>query len=102
MVLAAGLALSVLQRSDGEISWIGLRYAMASGLAYAIATGLISFALLRFGVPVSKLAPVLGCNVLVTVLIGVFLLGEGATLNIWKAVGGTGVVLLGLALVTSA
>ena len=44
----------------------------------------------------------LGCNVLVTVLIGVFLLGEGATLNIWKAVGGTGVVLLGLALVTSA
>jgi len=102
MVLAAGLALSMLQRSDGEISWIGLRYAMASGLAYAIATGLISFALLRFGVPISKLAPMLGCNVLVTVLIGVFLLGEGATLNIWKAVGGTGVVLLGLALVTSA
>jgi drug/metabolite transporter (DMT)-like permease len=74
MVLATGLALSVLQRNDGEISWIGLRYAMASRLAYAIAT----------------------------VLIGVLLLGEGATLNIWKAVGGTGIVLLGLALVTSA
>lgn len=102
MVLAVGLALSGLQRGGGEVSWPGLRYAMASGLAYALATGLISFALLRFGIPISKLAPVLGCNVLVTVLIGIFLLGEGADFNIWKAVGGTGVVLLGLALVTSA
>jgi hypothetical protein len=45
---------------------------------------------------------VLGCNVLITVLLGVFLLGEGASLNIWKAVGGTATVMLGLALVTSA
>jgi drug/metabolite transporter (DMT)-like permease len=102
MVLAAGLALSVLQRGADEWSWIGVRYAVASGLTYAIATGLISYALLSFGVPISKLAPVLGCNVLITVLLGVFLLGEGAGLNIWKAVGGTATVMLGLALVTSA
>jgi uncharacterized membrane protein len=102
MVLATGLALSVLQRGAGEWSWIGLCYALTSGLAYAIATGLISYALLSFGVPISKLAPVLGCNVLITVLLGVFLLGEGASLNIWKTVGGTATVMLGLALVTSA
>jgi drug/metabolite transporter (DMT)-like permease len=102
MILATGLALSVLQRGAGEWSWIGLRYALASGLAYAIATGLISYALLSFGVPISKLAPVLGCNILITVLLGVFLLGEGASLNLWKAVGGTATVMLGLALVTSA
>ena len=102
MVLATGLALSILPRGAGEWSWIGLRYALVSGLAYAIATGLISYALLSFGVPISKLAPVLGCNVLITVLLGVFLLGEGASLNIWKAVGGTVAVMLGLALVISA
>jgi drug/metabolite transporter (DMT)-like permease len=102
MVLAAGLALSLLPRGAGEVSWVGLRYALGSGLTYAIATGLISYALLRFGVPISKLAPVLGCNVLITVLIGVFLLGEGANLNAWKAVIGTVIVLAGLALVTSA
>ena len=102
MVLATGLALSILPRGTGEWSWIGLRYALVSGLAYAIATGLISYALLSFGVPISKLAPVLGCNVLITVLLGVFLLGEGASLNIWKAVGGTVAVMLGLALVISA
>jgi uncharacterized membrane protein len=102
MVLTVGLALSVAQRDIGELSWAGLRYAMASGLAYAIATGLISYALLSFGIPISKLAPVLGCNVLVTVLLGIVLLGEGTELNAWKAIGGTVVVMLGLALVTSA
>ena len=102
MVLAAGLVLSGLLRGTGEVSWVGLRYALASGLAYGIATGLVSYALLRFGVPISKLAPVLGCNVLVTVLIGVVLLGEGSDLDVWKAVGGTVIVLVGVALVTSA
>ena len=102
MVLAAGLVLSILLRGTGEVSWPGLRYALAAGLTYGIATGLISYALLRFGVPISKLAPILGCNVLVTVLIGVFLLGERADLDVWKAVGGTVIVLVGLALVTGA
>ncbi|MBS0518193.1 MAG: hypothetical protein JSR90_05845 [Proteobacteria bacterium] len=102
MVLAIGLVLSVAQRGIGEFSWTGLHYALASGLAYAIATGLISYALLSFGIPISKLAPVLGCNVLVTVLLGILLLGEGADLDAWKAIGGTVVVMLGLALVTSA
>jgi len=85
MVLAAGLVLSGLLRGTGEVSWVGLRYALASGLAYGIATG-------------SKLAPVLGGNVLITVLIGVVLLD----LDVWKAVGGTVIVLVGVALVTSA
>lgn len=102
MVVVTGLALSILQRGTYEWSGTGLRYALASGLAYAVATGLISYVLLSFGVQISKLAPVLGCNVLITVLLGVVLLGEGASLNIWKAVGGTATVVLGLALVISA
>jgi drug/metabolite transporter (DMT)-like permease len=102
MIVASGLAFSGLQRSEAGLSWIGVRYALAGGFAYAIAAGLITFALVRFDAPISKLAPILGCNVLITVLLGVFLLGEGASLNVWKAVGGTAIVLIGLALVTSA
>jgi drug/metabolite transporter (DMT)-like permease len=82
MVLAAGLVLSALLRGTGKVSWPGLRYALAAGLTYGIATGLISYAPLRFGVPISKLAPILGCNVLVIALIGVFVLGEGADLDV--------------------
>jgi hypothetical protein len=75
---------------------------MAAGVFYAVATGLISFALLRFGSPISKLAPVLGCNVLITVLLGAFVLGEVESLSVWKLIGGTMVVLAGLTLVTTA
>jgi uncharacterized membrane protein len=67
-----------------------------------VAAGLISFTLLRFGSPISKLAPILGCNVLITVVLGAFLLGEADSLNVWKLVGGTMVVLAGLTLVTTA
>lgn len=102
MVLAVGLVLSALLRGTSDVSWRGLGYALAAGLTYGIATGSISYALLRFGVPISKLAPILGCNVLVTVLIGVCLLGEGADLDVWKVVGGTVIVLGGLVLVTGA
>ena len=102
MIVVTGLAFSGLQRGPLGLSWIGLRYAVLAGLLYAIATGLLGYVLLRFGTPISKLAPILGCNVLITVLIGVFWLEEGASLNAWKAVGGTAIVLAGLALVTTA
>lgn len=101
-IVVSGVAFMALQRETIAMQWAGLRYAAAAGFLYAIAAGLISFALLRFAPPISRLAPILGCNVLVTALLGVFLLGEGASLNVWKLVGGTTIVLAGLALVTSA
>ena len=97
-----GVVFSIVQRSPTGPSLTGLGYALAAGFFYAVAAGLISFALLRFGSPISKLAPILGCNVLITVLLGAFLLGEAESLIVWKLVGGTIVVLAGLTLVTAA
>jgi uncharacterized membrane protein len=102
MIIIAGVVLAIVQRSPTALAWMGLRYALAAGAFYAVATGLISFALLRYGAPISKLAPVLGCNVLITVLLGAFFLGEVESLNVWKLIGGTMAVLAGLTLVTTA
>lgn len=105
-IMVSGVVFAVAQRGvaspDSNVSWAGLRYALAAGLFYAVAAGLISYVLLRFGSPISKLAPILGCNVLITVLLSAFLLGEAETLSPWKLVGGTLVVLAGLGLVTTA
>ena len=101
-IVIVGIVLCFIMRDSTSVSLAGLRFAFMAGLTYAIATGLISFALLRFGIPIAKLAPILGCNVLVTVLIGILWLGEGESLNVWKIVGGTAAVLTGLALVTAA
>ena len=105
-ITVSGVVYAIAQRDvsspASSISWTGLRYALAAGLLYAVAAGLISFVLLRFDSPISKLAPILGCNVLITVLLGAFVLGEAETLNAWKLVGGTLVVLAGLGLVTTA
>ncbi|MBV8191805.1 MAG: EamA family transporter [Alphaproteobacteria bacterium] len=102
IITLSGVVFAIVQRRPVGPSLAGLQYALAAGLFYAVAAGLISFALLRFGSPISKLAPILGCNVLITVLLGAFLLGEAQSLNVWKLVGGTLVVLSGLALVTTA
>jgi uncharacterized membrane protein len=101
-IMVSGIVFASVQRGVAGPSWAGIRYALAAGFFYAVATGLISFALLRFGTPISKLAPILGCNVLITVLLGVFVLGEAESLNIWKLLGGTLAVLASLTLVTTA
>jgi drug/metabolite transporter (DMT)-like permease len=101
-IAVSGVVFAIVQRRPAGPSWIGLQYALAAGFLYAMAAGLISFTLLRFGAPISKLAPILGCSVLITVLLGAFFLGEAQSLNVWKLVGGTVVVLAGLALVTTA
>jgi transporter family protein len=101
-ITVSGVAFAIVERGPAAAPWAGLRYALAAGFFYAVAAGLISFTLLRFGSPISKLAPILGCNVLITVLLGAFLLGEAESLNVWTLVGGTVVVLAGLTLVTAA
>ncbi|MBB5662781.1 putative membrane protein [Rhizobium leguminosarum] len=80
----------------------GLGFAATAGACFAVGTGLISFALFAYGVPVSKLAPIWSCNVLVTLAIGAVFLGEAAELNILKLVAGTLLIISGALLVSSA
>ncbi|WP_064682382.1 EamA family transporter [Rhizobium bangladeshense] len=80
----------------------GLGFAATAGACFAVGTGLISFALFTYGVPVSKLAPIWSCNVLVTLAIGALFLGEAAEVDTLKLVAGTLLILSGALLVSSA
>ena len=80
----------------------GLGLAAGAGACFALGTGLISFALFAYGVPVSKLAPIWSCNVLVTLAIGALFLGEASELNMVKLAAGTFLILSGALLVSSA
>ncbi len=80
----------------------GLGFAGTSGACFAVGTGLISFTLFTYRVPVSKLAPIWSCNVLVTLAIGAVFLGEASDLNMVKLAAGTLLIISGALLVSSA
>ncbi|ARO24441.1 hypothetical protein CO659_19180 [Rhizobium sp. S9] len=97
----AGLIAALIWR---PVAWTaqGLGFAATAGACFALGTGLISFALFAYGVPVSKLAPIWSCNVLVTLAIGALFLGEASDLNMVKLSAGTLLILSGALLVSSA
>ncbi|MBB2689980.1 UNVERIFIED_ORG: drug/metabolite transporter (DMT)-like permease [Rhizobium esperanzae] len=97
----AGL-IAVLVWRPAPWSLEGLGFAATAGACFALGTGLISFALFAYGVPVSKLAPIWSCNVLVTLAIGALYLGEASELNTIKLAAGTLLILSGALLVSSA
>ena len=107
-LIAFGLTLAVAGGISALIwrpaPWTaeGFGFAAIAGLCFALGAGLISFALFAYGVPVSKLAPIWSCNVLVTLAIGAVFLGEAAELNILKLVAGTLLIISGALLVSSA
>ncbi|ANM10937.1 MULTISPECIES: EamA family transporter [unclassified Rhizobium] len=80
----------------------GLGFAATAGACFAIGTGLISFALFAYGVPVAKLAPIWSCNVLVTLAIAALLLGEASDLDVVRLAAGTLLIISGALLVSSA
>ncbi|MBX4906304.1 MULTISPECIES: hypothetical protein [Rhizobium] len=59
------------------------------------------FTLFAYGVPVSKLAPIWSCNVLVTLAIGAVFLGEASELNMARLAAGIVFILSGALLVSS-
>ncbi|ANL47138.1 DMT superfamily inner membrane transporter protein [Rhizobium phaseoli] len=97
----AGLIAALVWR-PAPWSLEGLGFAATAGACFALGTGLISFALFAYGVPVSKLAPIWSCNVLVTLAIGALYLGEASELNTIKLAAGTLLILSGALLVSSA
>lgn len=80
---------------DRSISLRSGLFASLVGLTWAIAAGMVALVLTRYGVPVSKLAPLYNMNTLVTVLIGLFLFAEWKDVQALKLLLGTGFVVLG-------
>jgi uncharacterized membrane protein len=80
----------------------GLGFAAIAGACFALGTGLISYALFSYGVPVSKLAPIWSCNVLVTLAVGALFLGEASQVDVLKLSAGTILIIGGAILVSNA
>lgn len=101
VLAAAGVAAGAMGRNT---TWTGagLGYAGLAGVTFALGTGLITLALARYGVPLARLAPLWSCNVLVTVAISAWLLNEAAELRIGQVLLGTGLIIAGALVVTSA
>jgi uncharacterized membrane protein len=101
MTALVGFAGLLLAR---EFVWVklGSMHAALAGLTFALGSGLISFALWRYGAPISKLAPILSCAVLVTVAASAIFLDEAARLNFPQLLIGTLLIVGGAILVTNA
>lgn len=80
----------------------GAAYAMAAGLAFSLGAGLLSFALYRYNLPISRVTPVLSANVLVPVVADLLFLGEGANINVTQLIMGALYIIGGVFVVVSA
>jgi uncharacterized membrane protein len=101
VIAVAGIGWTLVAR-DAAWSRPGIVYAILAGTTFAIASSLLSFTLWYSGAPISRIAPILSGNVLVTVAIGALFLGEGAGLNMAVLGLGTLLIVAGAILVSNA
>ena len=100
--IAASGALYAWISNEMPFNTKGASYALAAGLAFSLGTGLLSFALWRFDLPISRVSPILSANVLIPVGIGLVLLGEASATNTLGLLFGTCLIIAGVILVTRA
>lgn len=101
VVFVGGLIYSYFTNEVG-FNLKGSLYALYAGASFALATGLMSYALWHYGVPISRITPILSANVLIPVAAGIWLFGEGAGVNVWQLSIGVFLVIAGVVVVTSA
>ncbi|MCB9497777.1 MAG: hypothetical protein H6686_12895 [Fibrobacteria bacterium] len=77
-------------------------WSFAAGVVWAAGTGLVSFALTRYGIPISKLNPIYNTNTLITVLLGLVVFSEWKQVNALQLLGGATLILVGSLLVSRA
>lgn len=100
LVLTGTIAAFLWRPAPWTVEGIGS--AALAGICFALGTGLISYALFSYGVPVSKLAPIWSCNVLVTLAVGAIFLGEASQVDLLKLSLGTLLIIGGAILVSNA
>lgn len=77
-------------------------WALVAGIAWAAGSGLVSLALVRWGVPIAKLNPLYNTNTLLTVAVGLIAFGEWRQVNPWQLCAGAVLILAGSILVSGA
>lgn len=77
-------------------------YSLAAGAVWAAGSGLVAFALSRYGIPVSKLNPLYNTNTLITVVLGLVIFSEWKQVDAKQLVAGALLILAGSLLVSRA
>jgi len=76
-------------------------WGLLAGFAWAIGSGFVSFALVKWNVPISKLNPIYNTNTLITVVLGLVVFSEWKQANPLPLIGGAVLILLGSLLVSA-
>jgi hypothetical protein len=85
-----------------DINMVSAGWGLFAGIAWALGTGLVSVALSRWNVPISKLNPIYNTNTLITVLLGLVIFSEWKQANPLPLLGGAALILAGSLLVSNA
>ncbi len=96
-----GLAIYLLDPVK-TLSFRSGLFASLVGITWAIAAGLVAFALSKYDVPIAKLVPLYNMNTLVAVLIGLVVFAESKDLNTTRLVVGSVFIIAGGSLVATA
>lgn len=101
--LGTGLAglLLFLFLPDKTFSLRSGAYSSLTGLSWALGAGLVSVAIAKYAMPISKLVPIYNTNTLITVLIGLVVFLEWKDVNPAKLLIGAVFVIVGTTLVAT-
>ncbi len=84
------------------LSWRGVIWAILSGSCWAIATACVSYAVLNYNTPMSKLSPIFNTNTLTTVILSMLILGEWRELKVIRVLIGAVMIIAGAIIVSQA
>ncbi len=93
-IAAVGVLMSIVI-PDRAISLRSGFFAVLVGLTWAVAAGLVAFALTKYGVSISRLVPLYNMNTLVAILIGLIVFAEWRDVNAVKLVFGSVLIVAG-------
>lgn len=99
--MLAGLLFHFFQ-PGGVGSPRSIGWALVAGLTFGAGAGLISVALIKYQAAISQLAPLYNMNVLITVVIGLWLLGEYQQVQLGPLLVGSILIAVGAILVANA
>jgi len=87
---------------SGPLTAPAAAWSLGSGLLWAVGTGFVSLALMRYGIPVSKLNPIYNTNTLLAVVLGLWIFAEWKQVDVTKLLLGALLILSGSLLVAKA
>ena len=101
-VLAVGAAFWAAMPAEHSASAKGVGLSLLLGVCWASGSGLVAIAITRYGGQIAQLAPLYNTNTLVTVLIGLVVFSEAASLDVPRLVLGAALIIAGSVLAATA